>query len=46
MAAERSTLALYTKEATPWQYAKTVASLLNLGDKRVQIREPLDAETK
>ena len=46
MAAERSTLALYTNDGTPWQYAKSIAALLNLGDKRVQIREPLDAATK
>ena len=41
MAAEHSTLALYTNDAAPWQYAKGVAAALNLGDKRVQIREPL-----
>ena len=46
MAAERSTLALYTNDSAPWQYAKSVAAVLNLGDKRVQIREPLDAAAK
>jgi dienelactone hydrolase len=46
MAAEHSTLALYTNDDTPWQYAKSVATVLNLGEKRVQIRQPLDAATK
>jgi hypothetical protein len=45
MAAEHSTLAIYTADGAPWQYAKNVAAALNLGEKRVQIREPLD-ETK
>jgi hypothetical protein len=43
LAAEHSTLALYTTDAAPWQFARSVAAALNLGDKRVQIREPLDA---
>jgi dienelactone hydrolase len=42
MAAERSTVAIYTADGAPWQYARAVATALNLGDKRVQIREPLD----
>lgn len=46
MVAERSTLAIYTADDTPWQYAKSVAATLNLGEKRVQIRQPLDAATK
>jgi hypothetical protein len=45
MAAERSTLAIYTKDGAPWQYAKDIAAMLNLGDKRVQIRQPMDAES-
>ena len=46
MVAERSTLAIYTVDDAPWQYAKGVAAALNLGEKRVQIRQPLDAATK
>ncbi|HEY3900902.1 MAG TPA: alpha/beta hydrolase family protein [Chthoniobacter sp.] len=42
MAAEHSTVAIYTGDGGPWQYAKNVAAALKLGEKRVQIREPLD----
>jgi dienelactone hydrolase len=42
LAAEHSTLAIYTNEENPWHYAKAVAAALNLGGKRVQVREPLD----
>ncbi|MEI9897949.1 MAG: hypothetical protein WDN28_29850 [Chthoniobacter sp.] len=41
LAAEHSTVAIYTSDGAPWQYAKSVAAVLNLGEKRVQIREPL-----
>jgi hypothetical protein len=46
LAAEHSTLAIYTGDATPWQYARSVASTLGLGEKRVQIRQPLDESGK
>ena len=46
MVAERSTLAIYTSDDAPWQYAKSVAAALKLSEKRVQIRQPLDAATK
>lgn len=46
MVAERSTLAIYTADDAPWQYAKGVAAALKLSEKRVQIRQPLDTATK
>lgn len=46
MVAEHSTLAIYTADDAPWQYAKSVAAALKLSEKRVQIRPPLDAATK
>ncbi|HSI14380.1 MAG TPA: alpha/beta hydrolase family protein, partial [Chthoniobacter sp.] len=46
MVAERSTLAIYTADDAPWQYAKDVAAALKLSEKRVQIRQPLDTATK
>ncbi|MEP6670019.1 MAG: alpha/beta hydrolase family protein [Chthoniobacter sp.] len=46
LAAEHSTVAIYTDDGAPWEYAKSVAAALNLDDKRVQIREPLDAVAK
>jgi dienelactone hydrolase len=42
MAAERSTLALYTDDPAPWNFAQGVAAALSWGEKRVQIRKPLD----
>ncbi len=43
LAAERSTLALYTDLPDAWSYPRSVATALGLGDKRVQIRQPLNA---
>jgi hypothetical protein len=43
LAAERSTLALYTDNPAPWRFAQSVATALSWGEKRVQIRNPLDA---
>lgn len=43
LAAERSTVALYTADATPWLYAQRAAAALGWGEKRVQIRQPLEA---
>ncbi|HYR57566.1 MAG TPA: hypothetical protein VEO95_03005, partial [Chthoniobacteraceae bacterium] len=42
LAAERSTLAIYTDDSAPWSFAQNVAAALSWGDKRVQIRKPLD----
>jgi len=42
MAAERSTLALYTDNPAPWRFAQSVATALSWGEKRVQIRTPLE----
>ncbi len=41
IAAEKSTVALYTEDAAPWRYAQDVAQALGRGDKRVQVRQPL-----
>lgn len=46
MVAERSTLAIYTPDDVPWQYAKSVAAALKLSEKRAQIRQPLGNATK
>jgi len=46
LAAEHSTLAIYTVDAAPWQYARTVVATLGLPEKRIQIRQPLDAASK
>ena len=45
LAAERSTVALYAKDAEPWHYPQAVATALGWGDKRLQIRQPLDSAT-
>jgi dienelactone hydrolase len=44
MAAEHSTVALYTADARAWEYPLAVAKAQNWGDKRVQIRKPLEGE--
>ncbi len=41
LAAERSTVAIYSENAEPWRYAATLAKSLQWGEKRVQIRKPL-----
>lgn len=43
MAAERSTLAIYTAEGADWRYTIDTANALGLDKKRVQIRQPLEA---
>ncbi len=43
MAAERSTLAIYTADGADWQYTIDTAHALGWDKKRVQIRQPLDA---
>jgi dienelactone hydrolase len=43
LAAEHTTLAIYAEDAAPWRFAQGVATALNWGEKRVQIRKPLDA---
>jgi len=45
LAAERSTIALYTSNAAPWEYSQKVAAALGWGEKRVQIRQPADLPT-
>jgi len=42
LAAEHSTVALYTNDAEPWHFAQSVAAALAWGERRVQIRKPLD----
>jgi hypothetical protein len=44
MAAEHSTLALYSADADAWKYPVEVAKALQWGAKRVQIREPLEEQ--
>ena len=44
MAAEHSTVALYTADAKAWAYPVAVAKAQNWGEKRVQIRKPLDED--
>ena len=46
MAAEHSTIALYTANAKVWEYPVAVAKVQNWGDKRVQLRKPLDDAEK
>ena len=43
LAAERSTVAIYTRRPDAWSYPQKVATALGWGDKRVQIRQPLAA---
>jgi len=45
LAAERATVAIYTDDAQPWQFAQQTAAKLGWGEKRVQIRKPLADET-
>jgi len=42
LAAERSTVTLYTKDAESWRYPQAVATALGWGEKRLQIRQPLE----
>ncbi|MGB8170932.1 MAG: alpha/beta hydrolase family protein [Chthoniobacteraceae bacterium] len=42
LAAERCTLAIYADDAAPWKFAGSVATALSWGEKRVQVRKPLD----
>jgi hypothetical protein len=42
LAAEHSTVALYTDNPQPWRFAQGVAAALSWGEKRVQIRKPLE----
>jgi hypothetical protein len=44
MAAEHSTVALYTADAKAWDYPVAVSKAQNWGEKRVQIRKPLEGE--
>lgn len=44
MAAEHSTVALYCADAKAWEYPVQVAKAQNWGEKRVQIRKPLEPE--
>ena len=43
LAAERATLAIYADDEQPWSFARQVATAMKWGEKRVQIRKPLDA---
>lgn len=45
LAAERSTLAIYTAEGADWRYTIDTANALGWDKKRVQIRQPLGGET-
>lgn len=42
MAAERSTVAIYTDQAEPWKDAQRTVEALGWGEKRLQIRKPLE----
>jgi dienelactone hydrolase len=42
LAAERSTVALYTSDPAPWRFAQDMAEMLKWGAKRVQIRKPIE----
>jgi hypothetical protein len=42
MAAERSTVTIYTADAKPWEYAVVMAKQQKWGEKRLQIRAPLE----
>ena len=42
MAAERSRVVIYDGLPARWQYAASVARELDWGEKRVQIRDPVD----
>ncbi len=42
LAAERATLAIYTDNEQPWNFARNVATTMSWGATRVQIRKPLD----
>ncbi|MHA3773276.1 alpha/beta hydrolase family protein [Verrucomicrobiota bacterium sgz303538] len=44
VAAERSTLAIYSDDAAAWQYPRTVATALGWGENRVQLRKPMSAD--
>ncbi len=43
LAAERSTLAIYTADGPAWRYTIDTANALGWDKKRVQIRQPMDA---
>lgn len=43
LAAERSTVAIYSADEKPWSYAQSAAVKFGWGEKRVQVRKPLDA---
>jgi dienelactone hydrolase len=43
LAAERSTLAIYTTDSSAWSYAIETANALGWGNKRIQIRQPVEA---
>jgi len=45
LAAERSTLAIYTAEGAAWRYTIDTANALGWDKKRVQIRQPVEAAT-
>ena len=45
LAAERSTLAIYTADGADWRYTIDTANALGWDKKRVQIRQPLEATT-
>jgi hypothetical protein len=42
MAAEHSTVAIYSENPRAWAYPVAVAKTLGWGEKRVQIRPPLE----
>ncbi len=43
LAAERTTLAIYAEDEQPWTFARSVATAMKWGEKRVQIRKASDA---
>ena len=45
LAAERATLAIYTDDEQPWNFARNVAATMNWGAMRVQIRKSSDVKT-
>lgn len=45
LAAEHSTLAIYADDASPWGFAQNMATTLHWGEKRVQVRKPMEPAT-
>ena len=46
LAAERSTVAIYSENSEPWSYGGTLSKNLQWGEKRLQLRDPLAPATR